>query len=59
MINSVSVFRYISILGHHKQNLVVSGIVENDGEMISLLTFLFTHFSLLKYPSLVLSVCQA
>ena len=44
MINFVCVFRYISILGHHKQNLVVSGVVENDGEMISLLTFLFHPF---------------
>lgn len=64
MINSVSVFRYISILGHHKQNLVVSGIVENDGEMISLLTFLFhlffslevSFFSTVRLPGVALTM---
>ena len=64
MINSVSVFRYISILGHHKQNLVVSGIVENDGEKISLLAFLFhpffslevSFFSTVRLPGVALTM---
>jgi len=62
VINFVCVFRYISILGHHKQNLVVSGIVEDDGKKISLLAFLFdpffslevSFFSIVRLPGVAL-----